>query len=127
MQVSEGKVKLEDMLTLHKSDMVPGSGILTYHFSDGATFPLRDAVRLMIVYSDNTATNLVLDHIGLASTNKRLDAWGYPHTRLQRQGLPRQQNIARQGSHQEVRTGVDDRPRDARSARKGAPGKDRQP
>lgn len=82
MQVSEGKVKLEDKLTLRKADMVPGSGILTYHFSDGATFSLRDATRLMIVYSDNTATNMVLDHIGLASTNKRLDSWGFPKTKL---------------------------------------------
>ena len=49
---------------------------------DGATFPLRDAVRLMIVFSDNTATNLVLDHIGLAATNKRLDTLGCPKTRI---------------------------------------------
>jgi beta-lactamase class A len=82
MQVSEGKVKLDDRITLHKSDMVPGSGILTYHFSDGATFSFRDAIHLMMVYSDNTATNLVLDHIGLPSTNKRLEEWGYAHTKL---------------------------------------------
>ena len=82
LQVSEGKVKLDDKLTLKKTDMVPGSGILTYHFSEGATFSLRDATRLMIVFSDNTATNMVLDHVGLASTNKRLDEWGYTKTRL---------------------------------------------
>src|ERR1019366_10067693 len=75
LQASEGKVKLSDMVTLKKADMVPGSGILTYHFSDGATFSLRDATRLMMVYSDNTATNLVLDKIGLASTNQRMKAW----------------------------------------------------
>ncbi len=82
LQVSEGKVKLEDKLTLKKINMVPGSGILTYHFSEGATFSLRDATRLMIVFSDNTATNMVLDHIGMASTNKRMDEWSYPKTRL---------------------------------------------
>src|SRR6516165_9524511 len=82
LQVSEGKVKLTDMLTLREADMVPGSGILSYHFSDGATFPLRDAVRLMMVFSDNTATNLVLDRIGLDSTNRRLDSWGLGHTRI---------------------------------------------
>jgi beta-lactamase class A len=62
--------------------MVPGSGILTYHFTEGATFSLRDATRLMIVFSDNTATNMVLDHIGLASTNQRMAAFGYPKTKL---------------------------------------------
>jgi beta-lactamase class A len=82
LQVAEGKVKLTDTITLRKADMVPGSGILSYHFSDGATFPLRDAVRLMIVYSDNTATNLVLDRIGLASPNQRLEGWGFGHTKL---------------------------------------------
>ena len=81
-QVAEGKVKLSDMVTLHDSDKVPGSGILTYHFSEGATFPLRDAVRLMIAYSDNTATNLILDRIGIASTSKRMAAWGLPNTRI---------------------------------------------
>src|SRR5438270_11482169 len=81
-QAAEGKVKLADPVTLHKADMVPGSGILTNHFSDGATFSLRDAVRLMIVFSDNTATNLVLDCIVLDSTNKRLDSWGMAHTRV---------------------------------------------
>jgi beta-lactamase class A len=82
MQVMEGKVKLGDMVTLKEADKVPGSGILTYHFSDGATFPLRDAVRLMMVYSDNTATNLVLGKIGIAETGKRMKAWGFPHTTI---------------------------------------------
>src|SRR5262249_12564340 len=60
-QAEEGKVKLTDRITLRQEEKVPGSGILTNHFSDGATFSLRDACRLMIALSDNTATNLVLD------------------------------------------------------------------
>jgi beta-lactamase class A len=81
-QVSEGKVKLETTLTLKKDDKVPGSGILTKHFSDGATFPLRDAMRLMIAFSDNTATNLVLDQIGIPSTNVRMDSLGLRNTKI---------------------------------------------
>jgi beta-lactamase class A len=81
-QVAEGKIKLSDTVILREADKVPGSGILTYHFSDGATFPLRDAVRLMIAYSDNTATNLVLDHIGIDSTNRRMTDWGFPNSRI---------------------------------------------
>ena len=68
-QADEGKVKLDATGDAQKDDKVPGSGILTSHFSDGATFPLARRVRLMIVYSDNTATNLVLDKIGIPSTN----------------------------------------------------------
>lgn len=81
-QVSEKKVKLETTLTLKKEDKVAGSGILTQHFSDGATFPLRDAVRLMIVYSDNTATNLVLDQIGISNTNVRMEKLGLKNTAI---------------------------------------------
>jgi len=81
-QAAAGKVKLTDRVTLHDADKVRGSGILTPHFSDGATFSLRDAVRLMIVFSDNTATNLVLDRIGIAATGKRMTTWGFPNTRI---------------------------------------------
>jgi beta-lactamase class A len=82
LQADEGKVRLTDPVTLHEADKVPGSGVLTDHFSDGATFPLRDAVRLMIAFSDNTATNLVLDHVGVAAVDKRMDAWGFPNTKI---------------------------------------------
>ena len=81
-QALEGKLKLADPVTLRDADMVPGSGILTEHFSDGATFPLRDAVRMMIVWSDNTATNLILDKIGIDATNRRMEAWGFPNTKI---------------------------------------------
>jgi beta-lactamase class A len=82
MQVQEGKVKLTDTVTLHDADKVPGSGILTRLFSDGATFSLRDAVRLMIAVSDNTATNLVLDKVGIVPVNKRMEEWGFPNTKI---------------------------------------------
>ena len=81
-QSNEGKVKLDKTITLQKDDKVPGSGILTSHFSPGATFPLRDAMRLMIVFSDNTATNLVLDQIGIPSTNSRMEKLGFKNTRI---------------------------------------------
>jgi beta-lactamase class A len=81
-QVDEEKLRLKDMITLHTSDKVSGSGILREHFSDGATFPLQDAVRLMIAFSDNTATNMVLERVGIAAVNQRMAKWGYPNTRV---------------------------------------------
>src|SRR5262245_7985885 len=82
LQAIERRVKLTDPITLRDADKVPGSGILTANFSDGATFPLRDAIGLMVVFSDNTATNLVLDRIGIKAVNKRMKAWGLKETRL---------------------------------------------
>jgi beta-lactamase class A len=92
-QAADGKVKLTDMVTLHDPDKVGGSGILTYHFSDGASFPLRDAVHLMIVYSDNTATNLVLDKIGIRSTADRMEPWGFPNTKIHSKSFHRETSV----------------------------------
>ena len=81
-QAADKKVDLDSVITLKKSDKVGGSGVLNYHFSDGATFKLRDAIRLMIVFSDNTATNLVLDAIGIGSTAATMEKMGYPNTKI---------------------------------------------
>eukprot|EP00913_Durusdinium_trenchii_P028449 g26677.t1 len=77
-----GKLDLSRMLTLKDDDKVPGSGILTKHFSGGMKLSLRDAVRLMIAHSDNTATNLVLDEIGLKATGDTMKQLGFPNTRI---------------------------------------------
>jgi beta-lactamase class A len=82
LQADEGKLSLKDHVTLREEDKVPGSGLLTTHFSDGATFPLRDAIHLMTAVSDNTATNLILDRVGVANVNKRMEAWGLKETRI---------------------------------------------
>ena len=77
-----GAVKLDKMLALTRDDMVPGSGILTDHFSPGMTMSLRDTVRVMIVFSDNTATNMALDQVGIAAVNDRMRSLGLPETRV---------------------------------------------
>jgi beta-lactamase class A len=81
-QAKEGKINLDDKVTLTKEEMVQGSGILTEHFSPGASFSLRDAVRLMIVYSDNTATNMVLEKVGIKAVNERMHGLGLKETRI---------------------------------------------
>ena len=92
-QFAEGKVRKNDLIILDKRDMVPGSGILTDHFTPGATFTLRDAVRMMIVFSDNTATNLVLDHIGIASTAARMESLGLPNTKIHSKSFRRDTSV----------------------------------
>jgi beta-lactamase class A len=89
----EGKNRPDDMIVLSKEDKVPGSGILTAHFSPGATISLKDAVHLMIVYSDNTATNLVLDQIGIRSTNDRMEHLGLPNTKIHSKSFKRSTSI----------------------------------
>lgn len=62
-------------------DRVEGSGILQ-NLSPGLSLPFQDALMLMITLSDNTATNLVLRHIGLATVNDTMEAMGFPHIRI---------------------------------------------
>lgn len=99
-QVAEKKVSLDKMITLEADDKVPGSGILTSDFSPGTTLALRDAVRLMIKFSDNTATNLVLDEIGLDTTAKTMNALGCPNTWVHSKVYKRETSIAPERSRQ---------------------------
>jgi D-alanyl-D-alanine carboxypeptidase (penicillin-binding protein 5/6) len=92
--VDNGKLSLDDRIELKAEDKVPGSGILTSHFSPGTTISLRDAIHLMIVFSDNTATNLVLDQLGLPTTNELMQSLGCNHTRINAKVYRRDTSIA---------------------------------
>jgi beta-lactamase class A len=92
-QVAEGKVKLSDPIIVRKEDLVGGSGVLKYLFDPDTTISLREAVRLMIGVSDNTATNLVLDKIGIGSTAKRMEALGYPETKIHSKSFRRDTSV----------------------------------
>ncbi|OWK41790.1 serine hydrolase [Fimbriiglobus ruber] len=81
-QAEEGKVKLDEQIVLKADDKVPGSGVLTDNFSPGSSLALRDAVRLMMTMSDNTATNLVLDKISIPATGVRMEAIGLKETKI---------------------------------------------
>ncbi|MBI3654702.1 MAG: serine hydrolase [Acidobacteria bacterium] len=82
-RVAEGKAKWSDELSLTAAKKVSGSGILQ-ELSDGLKLSFRDGVTLMMLLSDNTATNLVLDILTTDAVNARLDALGLQHTRALR-------------------------------------------
>ena len=80
-QVEHGRLRLDDPLTLLAADQRPGSGILTF-LSTPHQLTVRDAAFLMIAVSDNTATNLLVDKVGLRSVNARMDTLGLPNTAM---------------------------------------------
>ncbi len=82
-RVSEGRAKWTDQLVLTKAARYGGSGVLP-ELSDGLRLTLRDCVNLMMVVSDNTATNMVLDYLTTDSVNARMNSLGYKATRLMR-------------------------------------------
>lgn len=82
-QVEEGLYSLDDPLMLRRGDKIGGSGLLQ-HLSPGLTMPLRDWAFLMMHISDNLATNVLIDHVGLAKTQEWLSVNGYPDVVLRR-------------------------------------------
>lgn len=82
-RVNDGKAKWTDELILTKEKKVGGSGILG-EFSDGLHLTFRDAVNLMMIMSDNTATNLVIDVLTADAVNARMASLGLKETRLMR-------------------------------------------
>lgn len=78
-QVAEGKARFTDTITLRDADKVSGSGVVR-ELSDGVTLPVRDLVNLMIVVSDNTATNLILEKFGGDAVNARMESLGLQNT-----------------------------------------------
>ena len=82
-QVAEGRAQWTETQVLRGSDKVSGSGVL-HELSDGVWLPLRDLVNLMIVVSDNTATNLLIDRFTADAVNLRMEKLGFEQTRLMR-------------------------------------------
>lgn len=82
-RVNEGKAKWTDEVVLTKAKKVSGSGILS-ELSDGLHLTLRDAVNLMMVLSDNTATNLVLDVLTTDAVNARMESLGFKNIKIMR-------------------------------------------
>ena len=80
-QVERGPLKLSDPLVMLASDQRPGSGVLQF-LSTPHTLTVGDAALLMIMLSDNSATNLIIDKIGIRSVNARMDSLGLKQTRL---------------------------------------------
>ncbi len=82
--VARGKAQWTEPLTLSAAEKVSGSGVLGTEISDGVAIPLRDVVNLMMVLSDNTATNLVLERFTADAVNAYLDSIGIKATRSMR-------------------------------------------
>jgi len=82
-RVAESRAKWTDELVLTKAARYGGSGVLP-ELSDGLRLTLRDCVNLMMLVSDNTATNMVLDYLTTDAVNARMDSLGFKQTRIMR-------------------------------------------
>jgi beta-lactamase class A len=81
--IAAGKVRWDERIVLKPEDKVSGSGVLG-DLADGTDLTVRNLATLMIIVSDNTATNLILDRITADAVNDYLDTIGLPQTRSNR-------------------------------------------
>jgi beta-lactamase class A len=80
-QIQAGTVRLDDRIQMTARDPVAGSGVLRL-FDTPLPLTFKDVLSLMIDLSDNTATNLAIDHLGLANIDAAAVRAGLKNTWL---------------------------------------------
>jgi beta-lactamase class A len=81
-QAEEGKIRLDEMIALDRAKAVGGSGVLVELGTP--TLSIRDYATLMVTLSDNTATNILIDRLGMENITKRMQGLGLNATKLRR-------------------------------------------
>jgi beta-lactamase class A len=75
-QVKEGRYRLDDDISVQKSDQHVGSGMISRLTAPGITLSVRNMAHFMMMISDNSAADMLLDKVGAANINARLKALG---------------------------------------------------
>ncbi|HKB11891.1 MAG TPA: serine hydrolase [Vicinamibacterales bacterium] len=81
-QVEERTIKLDETIVLDRAKAVGGTGVLVEMGTP--TLSIRDYAVLMVTLSDNTATNVLIDRLGMGNVARRMQALGLTATRLRR-------------------------------------------
>lgn len=82
-EADKGRVDLNFKIPLNKKDKVGGFGVIQY-LHEKLNLSLRDYATLMMIQSDNTATNILIDYLGMDAINNEIKALGMNQTLLQR-------------------------------------------
>ena len=82
-QIEEGKLKEDDLVEVKEQDKMPSCGALTY-MHDGLKVTVKDLYTLMIIHSDNTATNMLIRIAGIDNINNTIKELGCRATKLNR-------------------------------------------
>ena len=80
-QIKAGKFALTDKYTFVQADSQPGTGTIQ-RLDPGAVMTVKDLITMMIIVSDNTATEVLYRMVGgPEAVNRRMDALGLKNTR----------------------------------------------
>ncbi len=83
-QAQQDKLKLTDLYTVNTADLVQDSDIMGGLTPGVTRITLRDLATMMIAVSDNSATNVLIDRVGMDNVNAFLNAQGLRETKLRR-------------------------------------------
>src|SRR3979409_108270 len=83
-QAQQGKLNLNALYTVNAADLVQDSDIMGGLTPGVTQITLRDLATMMVAVSDNSATNVLIDPVGMENVNKLLDSLALTHTRLRR-------------------------------------------
>lgn len=78
------KAKLTDLYTMNTGDVVPDSDIMAGLTPGVTRVTNRDLATMMVAVSDNSATNVLIDRVGMENVNVLMNSLGLTHTRLRR-------------------------------------------
>lgn len=88
-----GDLRLTDRLPVRASDRTGGSSMLVDFTDGGSELALRDLAMFMIRISDNTATNILIDRLGMDRVNLTMRELGFPEIKLQRKMIRPQESV----------------------------------
>ena len=83
-QGTSGKAKLTDLYTMRTADLVADSDIMGGLTPGVTQITNRDLATMMVAVSDNSATNVLIDRLGMENINALLDSLGLHNTHLRR-------------------------------------------
>ena len=87
------ELTLTDRVTLTAADRTGGSSLLQYFSDGGSALSLHDLTVPMVVLSDNTATNMIIDKVGMDRVNATMAAMGLPNTKLRRKMIRQAEQV----------------------------------
>ena len=79
--IEAGVLSMDDKIVLMERDKVPGSGILK-ELGEGLELSVGDLTELMMILSDNTATDMLVERLGMENINATLRGLGLQRTRV---------------------------------------------
>jgi beta-lactamase class A len=81
-QIAERKIRRDTAVTLHDADKAGDETVPLNMLHDGVQLTVADLLYLMIAYSDNTATNLLVGLVGTAGIDRRMVSYGLTQTKI---------------------------------------------